>query len=125
MSVAPLPASCILKFTAAWCGPCQQVSPLLAKDAQLRICTPDDLPCSDSARILVLEVDVDRYANLCEHYNITALPTIKFLKNESVVEDLTVQGADLETILRNIERYKKKMHHIDLPICKEAGVTSW
>ena len=120
-----LPETCILKFTATWCGPCQKIKPLLANDAKLRICTIDDISSSDSSHILVVEVDVDHHVAVSEKFNITSLPTLKFCKDGVVLEELTVQGADSTTILRNIETYKKKLHHIHLPICKEAKVKSW
>ena len=55
----------ILDFTAVWCGPCQQVSPLVSKMER------DGVP--------IKRVDVDKYPDLKEKYGIRTIPTFVLL----------------------------------------------
>lgn len=51
----------VLDFSATWCGPCQQVAPVVEKLAR------EGLP--------IKSVDVDRHPELKQQFNITSLPT--------------------------------------------------
>lgn len=59
----------VVKFWAAWCGPCKKISPLLDK-------LEPEFPT-----IKFLSVDIDRVPSLAQKYKIKMLPTIVILKN--------------------------------------------
>ncbi|KAK5858679.1 hypothetical protein PBY51_002800 [Eleginops maclovinus] len=72
----------VVDFTASWCGPCKNISPLFKEQA--------DLPVN--ANVVFLVVDVDKAADVAEKCGITAMPTFFYYKNGTKVDDLT--GAD-------------------------------
>jgi thioredoxin 1 len=61
----------VLKFSAAWCGPCQALSMTL-KDI-------DDLD------VVVKEIDIDDQLDLAATYNIRSVPTLVVLQNGAEV----------------------------------------
>merc|ERR1712110_461547 len=66
----------VIDFTATWCGPCQRIAPVFVKLAEEM---PD---------IVFVKVDVDQNEAIAAKYNISAMPTFKFLKNGEVVKEL-------------------------------------
>merc|ERR1719336_2749226 len=74
----------VVDFFATWCGPCKMISPHLEEmDKNM-----DD--------VVFLKVDVNDCEDVAAKYNITAMPTFKFIKNGSEVADLT--GANVEKL---------------------------
>lgn len=70
----------VVDFTASWCGPCRQMSPIFAS-----------LSIKYSAAIF-LSVDVDQCKMTAALNGIRVMPTFFFYKNKSKVDEL--QGAD-------------------------------
>jgi thiol-disulfide isomerase/thioredoxin len=60
-AAAPAPRGEVLDFSATWCGPCQQMSPLVARLER------EGLP--------IRKVDVDEERPLANRFNVTAMPT--------------------------------------------------
>ena len=85
----------VLQFTAAWCGPCRAVAPLLDQMAA----------ASDPRRVAFYKIDVDNdsVSKSCGDQNIAAVPTFKFVKDGAVVEEATVRGADVAALKAAIE----------------------
>ena len=73
----------VLKFAAAWCGPCQKIGP----DVK-RLCEERALPLKD--------IDSDSCPHVCEEYAVRALPTIVAEYTDGRREK--VEGADLQSI---------------------------
>lgn len=81
-----LPETVLLDFTATWCGPCQQMSPIVDRLAD------QGYP--------VRKVDVDRERAVAERFGITAMPTFVLLVNGREV--MRQAGATSEAQLRRM-----------------------
>ncbi len=75
----------LVDFTATWCGPCQQLAPVI-----------DRLAGKYEGKAKVGKVDIDANVALAEQYGITSVPTILFFKGGEVVE--TVRGYNPESV---------------------------
>lgn len=76
---------------ATWCGPCKAIAPKL------------DAMASEYPHVLFLKIDVDEVSSFADRYNVTAMPTIIFFKNNTEVA--RVVGANEKQIRQNVERY--------------------
>lgn len=74
----------VVDFFATWCGPCKMIAPLLEKFAK------------EYPQAKFIQVDVDQFAEIAQEYEVTAMPTIFFIKNGSVVHK--VLGAQPQAI---------------------------
>lgn len=66
----------VMKFGAEWCPPCRMLDPIWDKVAT-------STPGVDFEKI-----DIDQNPELATQYNITAVPTMVFVKNDVVVDVL-------------------------------------
>lgn len=65
----------VIDFYAEWCGPCKRLEPIFS-----------ELSNNDKyANISFLKVNSDEAEDLCKHYDVSALPTIIFLRDGEVV----------------------------------------
>lgn len=65
----------LVDFSAAWCGPCQMLAPLVAEVA------------AEKADVLkVGKVDVDEAPELAARYGITSIPALLLFKSGQVVK---------------------------------------
>ncbi|MEU8762182.1 thioredoxin domain-containing protein [Streptomyces sp. NPDC048659] len=55
----------LVKFTAAWCGPCRQLKPVLAALAE-----------EEGERLRIVEIDVDHNPATTVRYGVMATPTL-------------------------------------------------
>lgn len=56
----------LLYFTASWCGPCQELKPILQEIGRDDVAT-------------VVEIDMDDHGYLAEKYNVSSIPSLKFM----------------------------------------------
>lgn len=63
-------------FWAAWCGPCQMLTPVLTKLAH-----------AYSGKIFVAKINTDMEQDLALQYGIRSLPTVKFFRHGAVVDE--------------------------------------
>lgn len=81
----------VLQFSARWCTPCTLLKPQLVQMEKFY-----------NNKILVIDVDVERYPNIADAFNITSIPTIMYFFHKKLWSYLTVTGADLGTIYQNV-----------------------
>lgn len=80
-------------FTAAWCGPCQAIKPLV------------DQIYGVYPNIEVVKVDIDKLAGVASKYSITSVPTFVFFHKKNIVEQ--VRGADPKGLEAGFEKLSK------------------
>lgn len=67
----------MVDFWAEWCGPCRAVSPIL-----------EDLARSSKSAVTLAKVNVDENPGLAARYGIRSIPTILFVKDGKVRDQL-------------------------------------
>lgn len=65
----------VLDFSAAWCGPCKQLAPII-----------DELSKEYEGRIAVGKCDIEEADELTMEYGIRNVPTVIFIKNGQIVD---------------------------------------
>lgn len=55
----------VVKFTAPWCGPCKQLTPLLEEVAEQYI-----------GSALFVSINVDDFSELAQRHNVRSVPTL-------------------------------------------------
>lgn len=82
----------VCDFSAAWCGPCKMLEPVLRKLEK------------EYPEITFVKVDVDKQDGLSEEHGVQAMPTLLFVKNGKEIkrivgykdyEDLSKQAKKL------------------------------
>ena len=65
----------VLDFSAAWCGPCKQLAPII-----------DELSEEYAGRIAVGKCDIEEADDLTMEYGIRNVPTVLFIRDGKVVD---------------------------------------
>ncbi|MBI9060926.1 MAG: thioredoxin [Marinilabiliaceae bacterium] len=88
----------IVDFYADWCGPCRQLSPVLA-----------ELQKEYGGKIQIYKVNTDKEKELAQTFGIRSLPTIVFIPMEG--DPQAAMGfrpkTDLETMIKEILKVEK------------------
>lgn len=79
----------VLYFTAAWCGPCQAIAPLVE---QLY---------AQYTTVEVAKVDLDEHRDIAAGYSITAVPTFVFIHNQKEVD--RIRGASTQKLHESLK----------------------
>lgn len=79
----------VVDFFATWCGPCKMIAPMVEKFSE---------QYAEGATFL--KVDVDQIPDLAQRYEISAMPTLVFIKNGA--EITKVVGANMGAVKQNI-----------------------
>lgn len=67
----------MVDFSAAWCGPCKLLSPVV-----------EDLAEAYDGRLKVAKVDVDKSQGTAIKYGIMSVPTLLFIKGGKIEEQM-------------------------------------
>ena len=59
----------LIDFTAAWCGPCRTLTPILAQ-----------LETEYAGRVEVVAIDVDAQPDVAQQYSIRSMPTVVLIR---------------------------------------------
>ena len=65
----------VIDFFATWCGPCQELSPILV-----------ELDKNYNGEVQFYKVDVDEKQDCAIRYGVTAMPTLVFFKDGNEIE---------------------------------------
>lgn len=60
----------LVDFTAAWCGPCHQIAPIL-----------EELAAEQADRLQVVKIDVDANPQTTMRYDVMSMPTLILFKD--------------------------------------------
>lgn len=82
----------VIDFFADWCGPCKRIAPEYVKLSE------------KYTDIVFLKVDSDESSSLSESFDVRALPTFVFINKGNVVKELKLEGADLNTLIKNLDK---------------------
>ena len=86
-TLAESPGLLMVDFWAEWCGPCRAIAPVL-----------DELARAAAGRVTLAKVNVDENPGLAARYGVRSIPTILFVKDGKVVDE--VVGAVPKTQLQ-------------------------
>jgi len=67
----------LIDFWAEWCGPCQQMLPLLDQFAE-----------KIGDKVTVAKVNVDEAQNIAQQYRVMSIPTLIVLKDWEMVDQM-------------------------------------
>lgn len=67
----------MVDFYADWCGPCRMVSPIV-----------EELASQYDGKVKIGKVNVDESVSVAQKYNVMSIPTLLFIKNGQVVDQV-------------------------------------
>ena len=71
------PVPVIVDFFATWCGPCRMIAPIL-----------ENIVTEAGDKFKVVKIDIDRDPQLANDYNIHSVPTLLFIKDGKVADQV-------------------------------------
>jgi thioredoxin 1 len=83
----------VIDFFADWCGPCKKLAP---EFSQLS---------NKYENITFIKVDSDEAEDLAKHYEVSALPTILFIKDGVTVS--VIKGFNLTVLISELDELAK------------------
>lgn len=87
-------SSCIVKFTAEWCGPCKKIAPLF-----------QTLATENGTVVNFIEVDIDPTPKIASYESIQSVPQFLFYNRGVKVDELTILGANTSKLIANFKLF--------------------
>ena len=80
----------LIDFTAAWCGPCKLMKPIL-----------EELRERMGDKLRILKIDIDRSPVVSDAFNIHSVPTLMLIQNKNILwrQSGVMQTIQLEKII--------------------------
>lgn len=82
----------LVDFTAAWCGPCKAISPIV-----------EELAVEYEGKAKVIKIDVDEFGDIAMKYGIMSIPALVVFKGGQEVDRL-VGGVPKSAIANLIDK---------------------
>jgi thioredoxin 1 len=98
----------VVKFTAAWCGPCKAIAPFF-----------NNLAVENSSTVKFLEIDIDTAAEITDYEDVKSIPLFLFYYNGAKLENLSMKGSNQQILSDN---FKKFVRLTDVPVAKIEGI---
>ena len=100
----------VLKFSAAWCGPCNQI-----REQVVDVCKELDL------ELVEIDIDEDSACTLVQTHGVTKLPTLVFCRDDGT--SVKHEGASMNEIRLKAQALKTHTNQIVTPLLDAAKVT--
>ena len=81
----------VIQFSAAWCGPCKAMAPIL-----------DQVKTELGGSVRILKIDVDKNQTVADKFKIRGVPTFILFKNGQIVWRQS-GGMDKNTMIHKIK----------------------
>jgi thioredoxin len=89
----PKTGNVVIDFYADWCGPCKKLSPEFSRLS------------NEYETITFIKVNADDAEELCKHYEVSALPTVIFVKDNDIVS--IIKGFSLDKLTSELNELAK------------------
>jgi thiol-disulfide isomerase/thioredoxin len=83
----------VLNFWADWCKPCEQLNPIF------------DALADTYPNIHFLKVEAEKAEDITQKFEVTAVPTFLFLRNQAVFDK--IEGANAPELASKVEKYNQ------------------
>ena len=92
-TIGESPVPILVDFSAAWCGPCRMIAPVL-----------DEIAKEQGESVKIVKVNVDKSPNLTSRFGIRNVPTLLFFKGGEVKDKVVglTSKADLISRLKTL-----------------------
>lgn len=89
----PKTGAVVIDFYASWCSPCKKLTPEFSRLS------------NEYTTITFLKVDSDEAEELCKHFEVSALPTVIFIKNGDIIS--IIKGFSLDKMVSELKELSK------------------
>ncbi len=84
----------LVDFYADWCGPCKMMAPVM-----------EEIASEYSGIVKVGKLNVDEAPNASSKYRVMSIPTLLFIKNGEVVDNI-IGAAPKARVVEKLNQYK-------------------